>query len=387
MKLKRLPDDFRVTELADFSADGGPFALYILEKRSLGTLEAVDAISRKWNVPRDRIAFGGLKDKHAISRQFLTIQNGPPRNLRQSNFELFYQGQALRAFSTEDITGNRFEIVLRDLAPQILEQAISALHETVRGRVPNYFDDQRFGSLGESGEFIALPWCKGDYERALWLALADANLRDNSQEREEKHILREYWGDWRACAAALGQSQHRNVINFLAHNPRNFRNAITYIPQELRSLYLAAFQSHLWNEMLAAFLREQLAAERLGNVEIGTGTLPFYREPGAVAYAAISTATLPLPSARLHLEEGPLKILIDGVLNRNGLELREMRVKYPRDSFFSKGDRAATFSPANLAHNAAADDLYPGRQKLCLSFDLPRGSYATILVKRIMTHA
>ena len=39
--------------------------------------------------------------------------------------------------------------------------------------------------------------------------------------------------------------------------------------------------------------------------------------------------------------------------------------------------------PAGLEHTAAADDLNRGRQKLTLRFDLPRGSYATMLVKRV----
>jgi tRNA pseudouridine13 synthase len=30
------------------------------------------------------------------------------------------------------------------------------------------------------------------------------------------------------------------------------------------------------------------------------------------------------------------------------------------------------------------DDLHPGRKTFSLSFELPRGSYATIVVKRLM---
>src|SRR5262249_37655850 len=92
---------------------------------------------------------------------------------------------------------------------------------------------------------------------------------------------------------------------------------------------------------------------------------------------------LPLPSARLHLEEGPTLSLIRDVLAEFQLELRELRVKYPRDSFFSKGSRSAVVAVSSLRHESDADHLYPKRHKLTLSFCLPRGSYATILVKRI----
>lgn len=383
MKLKRLPDDFRVEELTDFAADGGPFALYVLEKRSLGTLEAVAAIVRKWNLARERVAYGGLKDKHAVSRQYITIHNGPPHNLRQTNFEILYQGQASREFRADHITGNRFELVLRDLTPPQLAHAQRGLEAAARDGLPNYFDSQRFGSLGESGEFLALPWCRGDYERAVWLALADPNPRDRPDQREEKRLLREHWGDWSACRGALANSPLGSVVNFLAHNPRNFRSAITYIRQDLRSLYLAAFQSYLWNQMLAEFLREQLGQDQSGNSEKEEDSIAFYSVLTDDQRAVLASAVLPLPSARLHLADGPTKELIERVLGRHGLEQREMRIKYPRDSFFSKGDRAVIFFPRNLRHEPAEDDLYPGQQKLCLAFDLPRGSYATILVKRI----
>jgi tRNA pseudouridine13 synthase len=74
---------------------------------------------------------------------------------------------------------------------------------------------------------------------------------------------------------------------------------------------------------------------------------------------------------------------IEQVVRANGLELRELRVKYPRDNFFSKGSRPALVEVGSVHREAANDDLYPGRHKLALAFDLPRGSYATMLVKRV----
>jgi tRNA pseudouridine13 synthase len=65
------------------------------------------------------------------------------------------------------------------------------------------------------------------------------------------------------------------------------------------------------------------------------------------------------------------------------LALRTLQIKYPRDTFFAKGNRAATFALAHLSYTTATDDLYPGRHKLTLHFDLPRGAYATIVIKRL----
>jgi tRNA pseudouridine13 synthase len=383
MKLKRIADDFQVEEQVALAPQGGPFALYRLTKTSLGTPEAIDAILHRWNLARWQVAYAGLKDRHALTRQFVTISGGPRRGLSQDNLLLEYLGQAGRAIHARDILANRFVVVVRDLDAAELAAATRAVAEVAAAGLPNYFDDQRFGSLGESGEFIARPWCLGDFERALWLALAEPNVHDTPDERGQKQILRDQWGQWPRAKELLGRSHRRSIITYLADKPGDFRRALALVRQDLRSIWLAAFQSHLWNQILAALLREVCRPEQLASQTIARRELPFPVALEESQRQLLAETLLPLPSARLHLDEGPLKTLYDAALTQEGIALREIRVKYPRDSFFSKGERPALFQPGELSHAAEADDLYPGRQKLTLRFSLPRGAYATIFVKRI----
>jgi tRNA pseudouridine13 synthase len=386
VKLKRIAEDFRVEEVVSGDVGrvgGGPFALYRLTKQSLGTLEAIDAIRKRWKLPRERVSFAGLKDKHALTTQYLTIESGPRRGLPQEHLELEYLGQTERAIHARDIVANRFAIVIRDLDASELERMEKSLAIVAHDGVPNYFDNQRFGSLGTSGEFIAKPWCLGDYERALWLALADENIHDRPEERQAKDFLRQHWGDWDACARRIERSPWRDIVSYLNSHPGDFRRAIALAPHDLRSIWLAAFQSHLWNQILAALIRRICRPEQCVMHSIGRRELPLFTELDAEQRQVLQGAKLPLPSARLHLDEGPLKSLYDQVLDAEGMEQRQVRVKYPRDSFFSKGERVAVLLPADLAHSAAEDELYPGRRKLTLSFELPRGGYATMVIKRV----
>ncbi len=383
MKLKRTSDDFQVQERIALSADGGNFALYLLTKQSLGTPEAVGAIARRWKLRRDQIAFAGLKDKHALTRQYITIAGGPRRNLTQENLALEYQGQAARPIHAGDITANGFVVVLRDLADAAIRELVDALQSAAEYGVPNYFDNQRFGSLGQSGEFIAEPWCRGDYERALWLALAEPNARDRPPDRDEKQLLREHWGDWPQARQALPPGERQRVAAFLAMHQSDYRRAIGLLRQDLRSLWLAAYQSHLWNQILAAVVRDVCRPQQLWAQSIGRRELPFFHRLEPSQSITLRATKLPLPSARLHLQPGPLQALYDRVLAAEGTTLREIRVKYPHDSFFSKGERPALLVPQELKRVVADDEHYPGRKKLTLRFTLPRGSYATILIKRI----
>ncbi|HEY2416006.1 MAG TPA: tRNA pseudouridine(13) synthase TruD [Pirellulaceae bacterium] len=383
MKLKRLTDDFQVEEQISLPHGTGPFAIYKLSKQSLGTLEAIAAIEHKWNLPRQRIAFAGLKDRHAATSQYITIQGGPQRGISQTNLQLDYIGQVERPIHASDIVANQFQIVVRDLDDAEAKTTAATLNEIKSDGLPNYFDDQRFGSVGESGALLAKPWCLGDYERAVWLALADSNVHDRPLDRDEKTILRQEWGNWQKCVEQMQPSLRRDVVMHLARQPADFKRAITVFPHPLRSLWLAAFQSHLWNQTLSRLIERAVGESERYLHAIGVSRAPFFSQLEEQQRSRLQQIALPLPSARLHLENGELRTLYDEVMAAEGMELRQVRVKYPRDTFFSKGERRAVFQPKDLSHSFLADDLYAGRQKLVLQFALPRGSYATILIKRL----
>jgi len=387
MKLKCRPEDFRVEELSSFPMAGGLFALYQLRKQSIGTPEAIDAIAQRWKLRRDCISFGGMKDRHADTLQHVTIHNGPQRGLQQNNLDLKYLGQAERPFAPADIEANRFTVVMRDMGDAAVERAAAALNEVEVNGIANYFDDQRFGSVGDSGEFIAKAWCLGDYERALWLTIADPNVHDRPEDKPRKKALRDNWGQWSVAAAKMGRSPVAPIIAFLADRPTDFRNAFSRIRADMRDLYLAAFQSFLWNRMLSLLIRDTVNAKHIVQVKLDHDTLAFHRDLPAEQRALFRDLLLPLPSARAKFDDERDRKLCDRVLADIGMELAQLKTKPPRDVYFSRGNRPAFLFPQGVRSTAGSDELYPGRRCLTLAFDLPRGAYATMLVKRITTVA
>lgn len=133
----------------------GPFPIYLMTKRSLGTPEAIETVQRRWNLSRQQISYGGLKDRHAITKQFVTIKGGPPQSFKEEFLQLEYLGKSKKPFTPQEISGNRFTITMCDLSPEELMKAEQALGEVAETGVANYFDDQRFGSYGAAKEFIA----------------------------------------------------------------------------------------------------------------------------------------------------------------------------------------------------------------------------------------
>lgn len=384
MKLKCRPEDFRVEELPTVSpGSDGSYTYYRLTKRALGTLDAVEAIRRRWNLAGSQISFGGLKDRHALTIQYLTILRGPARSLSQTNLELEPLGNLTRPYGPHGFQGNRFTIVLRDLKPPEAANTLRSVAALPRDGVPNYFDDQRFGSVGFGGSFIGQAWLRGDHERALYLALAEPNPMDRPDTRAEKVILRECWGRWAEAKARLDRSHARSLVTYLVDHPTDHRGAFARLRRELRTLYFSAYQSYLWNLLLARRIEHVTRPDQRTPYDFKVATLPIHHDLGPEQFAALNSWDIPLPASRTPLPDGPARDLALEVIGEQGLEWSDLRVRHLKDVFFSKGHRRALVVPSEMSHQPGEDELYPGRERLEITFTLPRGAYATLVVKRL----
>src|SRR5262249_16808050 len=133
------------------------------------------------------------------------------------------------------------------------------LRQVEAAGLPNYFDDQRFGSVsGAGGEFVGRLLVRGEFEAALKLALAGPYEYDRPEQKQEKRMLLEHWGDWVACKEQLGRSHARSLVDYLRVHPGDFKGAVARLRPELRGLYLSAYQSYLWNRILARWLLQHV---------------------------------------------------------------------------------------------------------------------------------
>ena len=385
MKLKRQPEDFLVEELPLVQGTKeGKFGFYRLTKRGVGTLEAIETIRRRWDLASRQISYGGLKDRHAVTIQYLTIFNGASRPLREDGFDLEPVGRLDFPYGPGQFRGNQFSVVLRDLSGDGVVAAIRSLEQIPRDGLPNYFDDQRFGSVGYEKQFIGRAWLLGNHEEAFRLAVAEPNPMDRPDARDEKAILRATWGNWAEAKARLPRSHARSLVTYLVDHPTDFRGAFARIRRELRSLYFSAYQSHLWNLCLGEMIGRVARAEQWTGVKFKVVELPVHHGLDPDQATTLRGAMVPLPASRTPLpEEGPIRAAALDVVTLQGLKWEDLRVKHLKDVFFSKGYRPALFFPDRLTHAAEPDSLYPGRQLLRLGFELPKGAYATLVVKRI----
>ena len=150
MKLRSQPKDFIVEEIPlrsmQITAKEGPFRIYKVTKTGIETFALLGQLSRGFRIPLHDLGIAGLKDKHAITTQYLSV---PAKykisELSDPDLKISFLGHAQERIRFGDLEGNHFEITVRDLRQKQIDEVRQQI--TQRADIPNYFDSQRFGSV------------------------------------------------------------------------------------------------------------------------------------------------------------------------------------------------------------------------------------------------
>src|SRR5690606_24571040 len=158
-RIRVAAEDFDVTEIDAFEASGaGEHLLLTIEKRGMNTAFVARLLAQWAGVDERAVGYAGLKDRHAVTRQRFSVQL-PGRaapdiaELERDDaatgqrLRVLHQARHARKLPRGALAGNRFRLVLRDVAGEraAIDQRLQAM---ARRGVPNYFGGQRFGHAG-----------------------------------------------------------------------------------------------------------------------------------------------------------------------------------------------------------------------------------------------
>ncbi|HVV87303.1 MAG TPA: tRNA pseudouridine(13) synthase TruD [Kofleriaceae bacterium] len=157
-RLRAADDDFEVEEVPAYPLAGeGDHVWVWIEKRGLTTPVAAALVARAARVPVRDVGWAGMKDRHAVTRQWLSL---PPPARPEAVADLAMQGLRVLAATrhrhklrTGHLAGNRFILVVRDVGDEQVAlaraQAILAALATPAGAL-NWYGEQRFGRGGDN---------------------------------------------------------------------------------------------------------------------------------------------------------------------------------------------------------------------------------------------
>ncbi|HLY76302.1 MAG TPA: tRNA pseudouridine(13) synthase TruD [Thermoplasmata archaeon] len=403
-RLKRDASDFRVQELSSYPSPepDGPVTILRVESQGWEQHELTDRLAQQLGIPSQAIRWAGTKDRRAIAERILSYRGPPPPPGRIAihNVEVREIYQAREELVLGHHYGNRFDLRLRELAGdpgEVVERARAIRAELgVAGGFPNFFGAQRFGEVRPVTHSVGRALVQGDVAGAIdiylcaippgEIPLGAAARSSYSEHRDPSRALREFPPALRF---------ERQLLDHLARGQPPER-ALRALGRPLRTLFIHAYQAHLFNRYLS---RRRAAGLSLLDPVPGDwllrvardGTVPG-RDPIPVSDDNLTEARTFVASSKARLV-GPLVGYATPPLTGRGGELLERILEedhVTRDRFrlpatpdlASSGNWRPFWCPAPPV---SIEWDPPGPDgALRFQFNLPRGTYATVLLREFV---
>jgi tRNA pseudouridine13 synthase len=153
-RIKQAPEDFEVEEIPAYEPCGQGDYLYLwVEKRGMGAEYFTRQLARRLDIPAGEVGTAGLKDRHAVTWQMVSVPAGVEDRLERINGDgitLLRVSRHGNKLKPGHLHGNRFRILVRDADPTAGERLPPILDQLRKEGLPNFYGSQRFGRDGET---------------------------------------------------------------------------------------------------------------------------------------------------------------------------------------------------------------------------------------------
>lgn len=428
MAIRKQSEDFRVTERLDERFAAGfsrawsvvtPHVVYELTKSQLTTPDAIAFLARELRISPGAVDYAGLKDKHAVTTQFVSFPVSDVRAAQRvpatvmpkgggggggaasggGNWSARFVAFSARPVVAESIGGNAFVLAVRDLtkaesdAMTRRSRDLQASEGTLA--IVNYFGAQRFGGNRHGQGWAALPLIRGEFLEAIRLIVGTPARKDSGRTRDFTRLCAQHWGEWKVLAETLPKCPELRVIEALAAGKQP-HEAFGAVPGFLQQMCVEAFQSVLWNETVRRFVSGLPGQKHATPDEFGEMVFPFARTLGD----DVRGMEIPMFAPSTVLAE-PWKAAAEAALAEQGVRLEDLRVPMLRRPQFGEAMRPVVMrctgfaisppladeldqrNPMNPTDHAMGPGGAVARYKRVVEFDLPRGSYATVVLRAL----
>ncbi|MCQ2070234.1 MAG: tRNA pseudouridine(13) synthase TruD [archaeon] len=402
-RLKVSPDDFVVDEISIHPepADGGKYTIAKVTARNWETNHMVRLMSRQLNMSRERISFAGTKDKRAVTSQLMSFECPPEQlgklNLKDLNVTDTYTSK--RKIQIGDLIGNRFDIRVtgitkpKDEVESIVGEVAAGVKKL--GGFPNYFGVQRFGVMRPITHIVGEKIAKGDVEGAVMSYVCDPSVSasQDTKAAEMREKLRNV-DEWPELINEMPETMsfEKTMVQYIVDKPGDWTGAIACMPTNLQMMFIHAYQSYLFNLMLSERIARDIPLNRpiVGDVVVPLDAdgIPDHDKQVLTTSKNIDMVERQLKLKRAYvtialfgsdtlLAEGEMGEIERKVISENHIEEKDfVLTSLPHCS--STGSRREIVCPVKDLGYTIGDSTYN------VSFSLPKGNYATCLMREFM---
>jgi tRNA pseudouridine13 synthase len=415
--IKLRPEDFRVREISSYPRPDpeGPHVVLRIETEDWEQHELAQRIASRLGLAPHALSWAGTKDRRAVSERLFSYRG--PIDRAESAIEGLPHVRLREVYRARDGLalghhyGNAFRIRIGRIALRA-DEANDRAQRTLRslrelGRFPNFFGPQRFGEVRPVTHAVGRFLVRGDADAAVESYLTDLPpgepvalgrdaRRAYADHRDPLRALREF-------PPSLGFE--RRLLDRLARGSSP-AEALGALPRELRGLFVHAYQALLFNRYLGERRALGLSdrAPEAGDFLLRVardGTIPS-RDPIPVSSDNRAEAEELVGRGRAHLA-GPLVgydtapssgragQALETVLEAEGVRREDFRLP-ARPELASRGawrplsmalpPVSLGFEPSDPGPDVGSEGAREGA--LLLSFALPKGVYATVLLREFL---
>lgn len=291
-------EDFYVEELPDMVPDGeGPNIWIWIEKLGRTTMDVMLDIARDLHIDRKRLGFAGMKDRNAITRQWICISNmDSDEQFKQveslagsiKNTEFLKVTRGRKKLRMGQLKGNKFRILIKDIEGmdsedvEIREKSIenaakraeSILKKLEITGVPNYFGWQRFGKPRTSTHLVGEALIENDLKEVVRRYIGNPSPEESEDSRKarqayddgdlekslelmhggmryEKMMLRVLLKEQNKLIKKIAEKEGISIVDVdksqIELSDKAYKNAIHALPKPLQRMFVHAYQSYLFN--------------------------------------------------------------------------------------------------------------------------------------------
>ena len=391
-------EDFYVEEIPEMIPTGeGPNVWIWIEKLGRTTLDVVLDIARDLHIDRKRMGFAGMKDKKALTRQWICIANmdsqeqfNQVENLDIYNTDFLKVTRGRKKLRMGQLKGNKFRILIRDLddiekSADIANEVLKELEVT---GVPNYYGWQRFGKPRTNTHLVGEALIQNDLAEAVRRYVGNPSEEESLENQQARLAYDE--GDLEKSLELMGKGMRyeKMMVRQLIKDSKKgeltdkaYMNAIHALPKPLQRMFVHAYQSYLFNDVVSRRVEMGINKYIEGDIIIDNGehivrdkTLEEYQE---LINNFEANPTVPLYGTKVPYAGGEVGEMEKDVLESYGLDKSDFEVpKMPR--LGSYGLRRSVRFQVWDASAIPTDD------GVLAEFSINKGSYATAVLREIM---
>ncbi|MFH1332308.1 MAG: tRNA pseudouridine(13) synthase TruD [archaeon] len=319
--IKQLPEDFIVEEIPKIKLGNGPYTYFILEKRLWNTNDAIKAIASRVNVKEKYFNVAGIKDKQAVTKQYVSVLNVSRQRLESlkiKDIKIKVVGNGTERLKLGQLKANHFKVIVRNLEKEYDKISF----------IENYYDDQRFGGRNA---ILGKALVKGKYRKACY-------------------TLRLRW------------------------DKSDYLGSLRKLGKKLLRLYVNAYQSLLFNQALAAYLKSKY--KKYYTVDYSKGEFVFSNEK-------LKNGTFPILGFLTDFKNKEIANIYEDLMKKEKLRKEDFIMKSTPELSSEGNERKMFVTVDDLKLLYSKDELHKGKLKAVLDFKLPPGSYATLVIKKM----